>query len=267
MLPAAITSNIIQSNIITDRMFNFFKRKTSPKEEVTFNYESLMVDMHSHVLPGIDDGAQNVEESIVLVKRMMDMGIKKIIATPHIMADYYKNTPETINNALEILKAELKVQEIDIVVEAAAEHYFDETFETRVNNKKVMTMGGNYALLEFSFVSQPPNAYTVIQKMIEWGGYKPILAHPERYPYMSISQLKNIRLWGCNLQLNTISLTGYYGKDTKRKAEELVDNNLVDFISSDMHNPRHADALRHALKLPYVEKLLFDYPLKNILLK
>jgi len=93
------------------------------------------------VLPGIDDGAQTPAESIVLIRKMMALGIKKIIATPHIMADYYKNTAETINASLDILKAELEKEKIDIEVEAAAEHYFDETFEARVNDHKLMTMG------------------------------------------------------------------------------------------------------------------------------
>src|ERR1700712_2100744 len=117
-------------------MFGLFKKKEEKKKDITFNYESIVVDMHSHVLPGIDDGAQNPEESIVLVKKMMALGIKKIIATPHIMVDFYRNTPETVTQALEILKAELKKQNIDIEIEAAAEHYFDETFEKRVNDKR-----------------------------------------------------------------------------------------------------------------------------------
>lgn len=243
-------------------MFSFFRKKDTPPK---ITYESIMVDLHSHVLPGIDDGAQNPEESIALIKKMMELGIKKIIATPHIMADYYKNTAETIGNALIILKDELKKQSIDIEVEAAAEHYFDETFEGRVNNHKLMTMGDNYALFEFSFISQPPNVVEVVQRMKELN-YKPILAHPERYSYLDIEQLRNLRDWGCSLQLNTISLTGYYGKDAKKMAESLVDNELVDFISSDMHHLRHAQAFKDALNTPYVHRLLHDYPLKNKML-
>jgi protein-tyrosine phosphatase len=246
-------------------MFDFFKKKEH-KKNVDFDYSTLMVDMHSHVLPGIDDGAQTPQESIILVKKMMELGIKKIIATPHIMADYYKNTPKTINAALDILKAELVKENIDIVVEAAAEHYFDETFEGMVNNKKLMTMGDNYVLFEFSFISQPPNAIPVIQKLKDFG-YKPILAHPERYSYMDIEQFKTIHDWGLSFQLNTISLTGYYGKEAKKLAESLIDNELIDFISSDMHHLRHAQALKDALRTPYLQKLLFEYPLKNILLK
>lgn len=129
-------------------MFGLFKKKQE-KKHANFNYESIMVDMHSHVLPGIDDGAKTPEDSIILIRKMMELGIKKIIATPHVMIDFYKNTPETINNALEILKAELIKENIDIPVEAAAEHYFDETFETRVKEGKLLTMGDNYALFEF----------------------------------------------------------------------------------------------------------------------
>ncbi len=244
-------------------MFGLFKKKE--KKPITFNYESILVDMHSHVLPGIDDGAQTVQDSVVLVKKLIDLGIKKIIATPHIMIDFYRNTPETIGSALEVLKAELKRQNINIPIEAAAEHYFDETFEARVRDGKLMTMGDNYVLFEFSFINQPPNVVHVIQKMNDMG-YKPILAHPERYPFMDLEQYRHIRGWGCSLQLNTISLTGYYGKEVKRQAEILVDNELVDFISSDMHHEKHAFALQEALRTPHLEKLLFDYPLKNKLL-
>lgn len=246
-------------------MFRLFGKKSSLKKEATFDYSKIQVDMHSHVLPGIDDGAQTPEESVFLIRKMMEMGISKIIATPHVMIDYYRNTPETINNALAILKQELHKQQIDITIEAAAEHYFDETFEERVNTGNLMLMGDNYVLFEFSFISKPLNVIPVLQKMRD-NGYKPILAHPERYPYLSIDELKNLRSWGCNLQLNTISLTGYYGPQVKKAAEDMVDNQMIDFISSDMHHPRHAEALKRALRTPYLEKLMVDYPLKNIML-
>jgi tyrosine-protein phosphatase YwqE len=247
-------------------MFSFFKKKVDVKAESSFNYGSIVVDMHSHVLPGIDDGAQNPQESVQLIKRMMALGIKKVIATPHIMVDYYRNTSETINAALAILKEELIKEQIDIVVEAAAEHYFDETFETLVDEDRLMIMGDNYVLFEFSFISTPPNLTEVVQKLLS-KKYKPILAHPERYSYLSIEQLKKLRDWGVSLQINTISLTGYYGKDTKKMAESLIDMQMVDFIGSDMHHLKHADALKKALNTPYLEKILFDYPLKNIMLQ
>ena len=245
-------------------MFGLFKKKDS-KKHITFNYESIMVDMHSHVLPGIDDGAQTPQESIALIRKMMALGIKKIIATPHIMVDFYRNSPETINNALNILKAELQKEKINIEIEAAAEHYFDETFETRIDNHQLMTMGDNHVLFEFGFISPPPNYIAVVQKL-KGLGYRPILAHPERYTYMTLEQYKNLHDWGCDFQLNTISLTGYYGKDVKAAAELLIDNQLIDYISSDMHHLRHAHALKDALRTTYLEKIMFDYPLKNTML-
>jgi protein-tyrosine phosphatase len=246
-------------------MFSFFKKKDSKATDITFDYSSIKVDMHSHVLPGIDDGAQNPHESVVLVRKMMDLGIKKIIATPHIMVDYYRNDAQTINSALAILKEELEKQQIDIVVEAAAEHYFDETFESLIDNDKLMTMGPNYVLFELSFIAKPPNLTEIIQKLLS-KRYKPILAHPERYSYMTLEDFQKMHQWGVNLQMNTISLTGYYGKEAKKLAEGMIDAQIVDFISSDMHNLRHAEALKNALKMPYLEKILFDYPLKNTML-
>ncbi len=245
-------------------MFGFFSKK-KVEQVRRFDLSTLGVDMHSHVLPGIDDGAQNLDESIVLVQAMMNLGIKKIIATPHIMVDYYRNTPETIGNALEILKNELQKQHIDIEIEAAAEHLLDEGFETLLDDGNVMPMADNYLLFEMSFIDAHPNLIPLIQKMKD-KGYKPILAHPERYPYFTIENCENMKSWGCDLQMNTISLTGYYGAKTKEMAEAMVDYNLVDFISSDMHHPRHAAALERSLKTNYLEKLLFDYPLKNALL-
>ena len=245
-------------------MFGLFKKKEF-KKNITFNYETVMVDMHSHVLPGIDDGAQTPQESIALIKKMMALGITKIIATPHIMVDFYRNTPETIGNALTLLKAELEKENIHIDIEAAAEHYFDETFEKRVDSHQLMTMGANHVLFEFGFINPPPNYIPVVQKMKNLG-YRPILAHPERYTYMTIEQYRNLHDWGCDFQLNTISLTGYYGKDVKTAAELLIDNQLIDYISSDMHHLRHANAFKDALRTTYIEKLMFDYPLKNKML-
>ncbi len=250
-------------------MFGFFKRKR--KEEVDtrvieFYYDSIAVDMHSHVLPGIDDGAQTVEDSIVLIQKMMDLGIKKIIATPHIMADLYQNTPETINASLEVLKAKLAEERMDIDISAAAEHLFDELFEKRIDEGTLLTMGDNYVLFELSFVSKPPRLIEIVKKM-RANGYNPILAHPERYAYLTMKEYVEIREWGSLLQLNTNSICGYYGREAKQAAEQLIDAQLVDFISSDMHHPRHAEAFENTLKEPYLKKLIFEQEtLKNKLL-
>src|SRR6476661_2927111 len=211
-------------------MFSFFKKK----KEAKYNFTNIGVDMHSHILPGIDDGAPTVKESVLLVKRLMDLGFTKLIATPHIMADYYRNTPDTIKKALDILNQELQDQNIEIPIEAAAEYYLDETFDNKINQGNLLTMGNNYLLFELSYINNPNNLKETIQRLND-KGYKPILAHPERYPYLygNIENYYKIREYGCYFQLNTISLSGYYGKQTQKTAEELVDNMMIYFLGSD----------------------------------
>ena len=246
-------------------MFGLFK-KSAPKE-AEIDFSALAVDLHSHMIPGVDDGAQTVEESVALVNSMKDLGFRKIITTPHIMADYYRNTRDTIERGLDILRGELNRLNIDMPVEAAAEYYLDETFDNKLQKGDMMTMGDGFLLFEISFVNFPQNMFETIER-IKDKGYKPILAHPERYPYLfdSIDNYRRIKESGCYLQLNTISLTGYYGKATQKVAEELVDNMLIDFISSDMHHLKHAGALKRSLSLPHVRTLLTDYQLQNTML-
>ena len=244
-------------------MFGLFKNKAKAKP---LNFDVIGVDMHSHVLPGIDDGANTVEDSVILIREMIDAGIKKVIATPHIMYDYYRNTPQTVNTALEVLKTELHKQGINIPVEAASEYFFDEHFIKLVETGgEILTLSGKYVLMEFAFMNPPQSFINTLQKLKKVG-YIPILAHPERYAYYQIDDLKNLKDWGFLLQLNTISLTGYYGKETKKIAELMVDRGLVDFISSDMHHLKHAEVFINSLRMPYVQKLLQGNILKNNLL-
>jgi protein-tyrosine phosphatase len=243
-------------------MFGLFGKKKKEPQEI-FDFDFVSVDMHSHVLPGIDDGAQTVEESTVLIEAMMALGIKKIIATPHIMADYYRNTPQTINDALQRLNEHLQATGINIPVQAAAEHYFDEHFLKLIDNDSLMLINNKYVLFELAFSSKPPNVVGTIQKLTD-KGLIPILAHPERYPYLTLPEVEMMKNWGCRIQLNTISLTGYYGKEVKRSAEALVDGGFIDFISSDMHHPRHAQAFKTVLQMPYLKKLKDAGALQNL---
>lgn len=247
-------------------MFGLFKSK-KPANLPGVNFSKLKADLHSHLIPGIDDGAQTLEDSIALIKKLVEVGYTKIITTPHIMADYYRNTPDIINRGLDVVREELLKQNINVQLEAAAEYYLDETFETKLAKDDVLTLGDGYLLFELSFVSYPPNLFDIISK-IKDRGLKPILAHPERYLYLSdsIETFQRIKEAGCYLQLNTISLTGYYGKQTQKIAEQLVDNILIDFIASDMHHLKHAAALAHSLSTTYVQRLLTDYQLQNELL-
>jgi tyrosine-protein phosphatase YwqE len=244
-------------------LFGLFNRKKEPN----YNFSTIGTDMHSHILPGIDDGAKNIGDSLLLAKRFKELGYKKLVATPHVMADYFRNTPEIIHKALGQLREGLLQNNIDLDVDAAAEYYLDETFENKIAKKEVLTFGPNYLLFELSFFNPPLNLYEVIAKMQD-AGYQPVLAHPERYPYFqnSIESYQQIRETGCFLQLNTIALTGYYGKGAKQTAEELIDNYCIDFLGSDMHHLRHADALKESLYLDRVQHILAQPQLKNLLL-
>ncbi|WP_026896838.1 tyrosine-protein phosphatase [Daejeonella oryzae] len=246
-------------------MFGLFKKSQPSEPQIDFS--GIAVDLHSHMIPGVDDGAQTVEESVALVSAMKDLGFQKIITTPHIMADYYRNTRDTIERGLDILREELIRQNINMPVEAAAEYYLDESFDTKLQKGDLMTIGDGFLLFEISFVNFPTNMFETIER-IKDKGLKPILAHPERYPYLtdSLDKYRQIKESGCYLQLNTISLTGYYGKGTQKAAEELVNNMLIDFIASDMHHLKHAGALKRSLNLPLVRTLLTDYQLQNTIL-
>ena len=141
-------------------MFNFFKKAT---KEPQINFAQLGVDMHSHIIPGIDDGAQNMGQSLALIHAYKDMGFRKIVTTPHIMADYYRNTREIIESGLDDLREELLAQNIDFEVEAAAEYYLDETFETKLDKGDMLTIGDNFLLFEISFVNYPQNLMDFIK--------------------------------------------------------------------------------------------------------
>lgn len=245
-------------------MFGLFKKKKILPE---FNFSNIGTDMHSHILPGIDDGAQTINDSLLLAKKFQALGFKKLIATPHIMADYYRNTPDTINKALDVLRKGLQEIQLDLEVSAAAEYYLDETLEKKVRQKEVLTFGNQYLLFELSYINTPQNLFDFI-KIMQDAGYKPVLAHPERYPYFynSIENYQQIRETGCLLQLNSIALTGYYGVGAKKTAEEMVENHLVDFIGSDMHHLKHAAALEDSLTTAGMHQLLTQHQLNNVLL-
>ncbi|PWS27343.1 capsular biosynthesis protein [Pedobacter yonginense] len=245
-------------------MFGLFKKKKILPE---FNFSTIGTDMHSHILPGIDDGAQSLNDALLLAKKFQALGFKKLIATPHIMADYYRNTPDTINKALDVLRKGLQDIQLDLEVNAAAEYYLDETLEKKVRQKEVLTFGNQYLLFELSYINTPQNVFDFI-KIMQDAGYKPVLAHPERYPYFhnSIENYQEIRETGCLLQLNSVALTGYYGAGASKIAEEMVENHLVDFIGSDMHHLKHAAALEESLTTAGMHQLLTMHQLSNTLL-
>ncbi len=229
-----------------------------------FDLSVFQVDMHSHLIPGIDDGAQSMDESIAMLAKFESLGFKKVVTTPHIMSDYFKNTPKIILSGLEKLKKTASDLNLSIEIDAAAEYYFDETLLDRLKRKeKLLTFGDNYVLFEFSFHSEPSHVDELFFEFLTQG-YKPVLAHFERYAYLQ-GRLDKAAEWrekGINIQMNLNSLGGHYGPAIKKQAEALVDQQLIDFVGTDCHRMDHLMILEKNLILPYIHKLN-ELPLKN----
>ena len=239
-------------------MFNFFKKKQEPLQ-LCFN-----TDIHCHILPGIDDGSPDVDTSIELIQRMLSWGINRIIATPHVTQASFENTPETMSNALKSLNEALKNKNIEIDIIHSAEYRIDELFITQLNNGTIVPFPNNYLLVENSFIQEPWNLDQLLFDL-KVKGYRPILAHPERYMYYysKKDRYKTIHSTGTKFQINILSIAGYYGKEEKRIAMELIEKGFVDFIGTDLHNHRHADAIESFLSSKDYRKIKDKLVLQN----
>jgi protein-tyrosine phosphatase len=244
----------------------FSGKKKEPDYPEVHDFSSVITDIHSHLIPGIDDGVQTMEESLDMIRAFSQLGYKNLWTTPHIMSDYFKNTPEIILEGLEKVRAAVKSAGIEMNISAAAEYYLDEYFLKKLKEKNVLTIADKYLLFEVSYINPPDNLHSVIFD-INVAGYTPILAHPERYNYWfeKFDEYKKVKEEGALLQINVNSLTGYYGKLSKRTAERLIDENMVDFIGSDLHGPRHMDSLSRVVDEKYFWKLMAQ-GVKNSLL-
>ena len=239
-------------------MFNFFKKKQEPAQ-LCFN-----TDIHCHVIPGIDDGSPDVETSIELIERMKSWGITRIVATPHVTQASFENTPEIMSQALNSLKEGLQAKNIEIEITHSAEYRIDEQFLAHLSEGIIVPMPSNYILVENSFIQEPWNLDQLLFDL-KVKGYKPILAHPERYLYyhQKRDRYKAIHSTGTKFQVNLLSLAGHYSKDERRVALELIDNGLVDFIGTDLHNHRHADAIESFIHTREYRKIKDRIPLLN----
>lgn len=225
-------------------MFSIFKKKGKDDHGAS-EYFPITADMHSHILPGIDDGSPDLKTSIALVRGLMALGIKKSIATPHVIGDLYRNNPDTIGKALKSLQDELKRQNLAFEVSAAAEYMLDSYFyELLHSGKPLLTIRDNMLLTEFSYASRPDDPGKLSFAIIT-AGYTPILAHPERYPYYygNLKMINHLADLGFLLQVNLLSLTGYYGKEAAKVAQYIVKNDLASFLGTDLHHDRHMQAL------------------------
>lgn len=216
------------------------------KKKFLIDYLEGFVDIHSHILPGIDDGAKTVEDSLQLIRGFIEFGCQKFIATPHIMHNYYPNNSESINSALQKLKNELIWNNLkDVSIRTSAEHMIDSNFETILENDEVMPLAKNYLLVEMSYLQASINFDVAIQKVASKRLF-PILAHPERYIFLHnrIKKYKEYKEKGILFQLNFLSLTEFYGMEVQKMAFKLLEEGLIDFVASDVHNMNQLKELK-----------------------
>ena len=221
--------------------FLFGKKKSlSPVTQLP-----IKVDVHSHILPGIDDGSPNIETSLELIKGLMKLGIERSIATPHVIGDLYRNTPETIGAALQLLQDALAKEQIQFPVSAAAEYMLDDFFLQLLHQKKpLLTLHNKIILTEQSYAAPTGNLHEIAYEIMK-AGYKPIMAHPERYAFYhnNFDAYTDLKDMGFILQVNLLSLTGYYGKPVAKAAKHILKQGLADLIATDLHHHRHLAAL------------------------
>jgi protein-tyrosine phosphatase len=221
----------------------FLQKKKIP---LTSFFKNDFIDIHSHLLPGIDDGAKDLDASIALIEKMSSYGIKNFITTPHILGGVYPNTPAIIKSKLKEVKDELLKRNItDISIDAAAEYMMDAQFSAMLEkDAKLLTLKDNLVLVEMSYFSAPINLYEILFQL-QLKGYKPVLAHPERYHFYhtDFKSYYKLKQAGCLFQLNLLSLTEHYGKDVKKISKTLLKENLYDFVGTDAHHQNHLEML------------------------
>ena len=241
-----------------------FGTKSGAESATAQPTRKLTTDIHSHLLAGIDDGAKTLQDSLALIIKLREAGYTHFVTTPHIMSDFYKNTPEIIREKLAELKEFLRVSQINVTIEAAAEYYADEWFMRKIEKgEELLTFGNNYILIETGFQDKPKYLKQAIFDL-QTSGYKPIFAHPERYQYLynDFKTLEELHELGVLLQINLNSLGGYYGKAAQAFAEKMITKGMVHWAGSDCHHQRHSDAIPLAQRSKFYNKLL-ELPLLN----
>ena len=240
-----------------------FKNLFSSKP-VSAGFSGIRCDMHSHLIPGIDDGARTLGDSLALIRKMHELGYEKLITTPHIQNEFYKNTPEIILSGLEKVREALNAENIPVEIEAAAEYLLDDGFEEKAEKGILLTFGDKYVLVELSYFSPNPDLKSLIFNL-QIDGYKVILAHPERYSYWfnDFGKFEDLKTRGVFFQLNLVSLGGHYPDPVKKYAEKFIEKGMIDFVGTDMHNPNYMVSLEKCLKEKSFSKLLKSGKLLN----
>ncbi|HEU5291930.1 MAG TPA: CpsB/CapC family capsule biosynthesis tyrosine phosphatase [Cyclobacteriaceae bacterium] len=240
-------------------MLNWFRKGSITPQGVL-----PVIDIHSHLLPGLDDGVQLFEDAETIILQFQRLGYNKLITTPHVMSDFFRNTNEIILAKHQELNQWLSKKGIQMEVQPSGEYYLDEVLLKKIeNNEPLLTFGKNYLLFETNFMNEPLNLKEFIF-MATTKGYKLILAHPERYLYLqsNFSKAEDLLNRGLLFQLNISSISGYYSKAAQTTAQKLIDKGWVHFLGSDCHNLQHIQLLEETRNTKYFQKAI-SLPLLN----
>ncbi len=233
-------------------MFTLFKSKPVLKDLIP----SQHIDIHSHLLPGIDDGAKNITESIALIQSLQRFGISEIITTPHVIQHVWNNTKESIISKEQETLLQLSNHKIDIPLKVAAEYLMDDQFAVLSKEKKLLTLKDNYVLVEMSYINPPIQLYSILFDL-QVAGYIPVLAHPERYLFYhnNFNEYAKLQKAGCLFQLNLLSVVGYYGEGINKIANELLQKGMYTYVGSDVHHNKHIAAFDQKVLIKDIKPL------------
>jgi tyrosine-protein phosphatase YwqE len=233
-------------------MFPFLSRKPFLNDLIPSNH----VDIHSHLLPGIDDGAKTIEDSVELISGMQSLGIDQFITTPHVMTSVWENTRAAIEANYNSTKDQLAAKKPNTHLSVAAEYLMDGTFLELMHKEPLLTLKDNYVLVEMSYLSAPIQLYDIIFE-IQLEGYKPVLAHPERYLFyhQNTREFHKLKQQGCLFQLNLLAVVGYYGANVTVAAETILKKGMYDFVGTDVHHQNHLKGLSQRIKTKGIENL------------
>jgi len=238
-------------------MLTFFRTSALP------DYSELAVDFHSHLVPGVDDGSASLDDSLELLRGLAQLGYRRVITTPHVHPEYPNTIPE-IEAGFQQLRQAAAEEGLELQLDVAAEYYLDFAFAKKLEEEQLLTFCDGRVLVEMSFLAAPPQLEEYLFRL-QTKGYRPVLAHVERYLFLrsNSTQLQYLLRSNVELQCNINSLTGYYGADVQRFARELVRGGHIDFLCTDLHHDRHLQALRDGLSEGFLAKAIKSGQFKN----
>ncbi len=197
-------------------------------------------DIHSHLIPGIDDGSKTIDETVKLITGLREIGFGRFITTPHIMPHVWDNTRQSIQQAEASTREALKAAGHGMPFKAASEYLMDGNFSEALQREKLLVLKDNFILVEMSYINPPIQLMQIIFD-IQLAGYVPVLAHPERYAFYhsNFGHYEKLRNSGCLFQLNLLSTIGYYGANVADVAKKLLKRGMIDYTGSDVHHKNH----------------------------